>query len=128
MWDGEAVRDIIGGVGVARHRVGGGPSEVVVQYVSQRPVVAESDIYKSLVEAGNRTAIHFVVLPVAAVHLDHRGLITIGVGIRGGAAECLGPVSRESLDMPGVEAVAECMADHVVGQHPTVPCVGKTAH
>jgi hypothetical protein len=26
-----------------------------------------------------------------------------------------------------VEAVAECMADHVVGHHPTMPGVGKAA-
>ena len=29
--------------------------------------------------------------------------------------------------MLGVEAVAERMADHVVGHHPTMPGVGKTA-
>src|ERR1700674_4639190 len=80
-----------------------------------------------MVEASNRTAIHFVVLPVAAVHLDDGGLVTIGVGIRSGTTECLGPVSGESLDMLGVEAVAERMADHIVGHHPTMPGAGKTA-
>jgi hypothetical protein len=29
--------------------------------------------------------------------------------------------------MLGVEAVAELMGDHVVGHHPTMPGVGKTA-
>ena len=29
--------------------------------------------------------------------------------------------------MLGVEAVAECMADHVIGHHPTMPGVGKAA-
>jgi hypothetical protein len=29
--------------------------------------------------------------------------------------------------MLGVEAVAERMGDHVVGHHPTMPGVGKTA-
>src|SRR6266566_1655513 len=80
-----------------------------------------------MVEAGNRAAIPFVVLSVAAVHLDDGGLVTIGVGIHAGATECLGPVSGESLDMLGVEAVAERMADHVIGHHPTMPGVGKTA-
>ena len=47
------------------------------------------------------------------MHLDDGGLVTIGIGIRGRAAECLGPVSGESLDMLGVEAVAERMGDHV---------------
>jgi hypothetical protein len=49
------------------------------------------------------------------VHLDDGGLVTIGAGIRAGATECLGPVSRESLDMLGAEAVAERMADHLIG-------------
>src|ERR1700674_5388749 len=80
-----------------------------------------------MVEASNRTAIHFVVLPVAAVHLDDGGLVTIGLGIFAGTTECLGPVSGESLDMLGVEAVAERMADHVVSHHPTMPGAGKTA-
>ena len=29
--------------------------------------------------------------------------------------------------MLGVEAVAECMGDHVVGHHPIMPGVSKTA-
>src|SRR5207247_6458339 len=82
---------------------------------------------QSLVKACNRAAIHFIVLPVPAVHLDDSGLVTIGIGIRGRATECLGPVSGESLDMLGVEAVAERMGDHVVGHNPTMPGVGKTA-
>ena len=67
------------------------------------------------------------MLPVAAVHLDDGSLVTIGVGIRTEATECLSPVSRESLDLLGVEAVAERMADHIVGHHPTMPAAGKTA-
>src|SRR5215471_18407993 len=68
------------------------------------------------------------MLSVPAVHLDDGGLVTIGIGIRGRATECLGPVSGESLDMLGVEAVAERMGDHLIGHHPTMPGVGKTAH
>jgi len=37
--DAEAVRHIIGGLGVAGHRCRGRPSEVVVQHLSQRIVV-----------------------------------------------------------------------------------------
>src|SRR5262245_53305110 len=37
------------------------------------------------------------------------------------------PVSGESLDMPGVEAVAERMGHDVVGHHPLMPGVSKTA-
>src|SRR5271155_1656059 len=67
------------------------------------------------------------MLSVPAVYLDDGGFVTIGIGIRGRAAECLSPVSGESLDMLGVEAVAERMGDYVVGHHPTVPGAGKTA-
>jgi hypothetical protein len=72
-------------------------------------------------------AIHFIVLAIPAVHLDNGGLVTIGIGIRGRATECLGPVSGESLDMLRVEAVAERMGDHIIGHHPTMPGFGKTA-
>src|SRR5215471_7773435 len=67
------------------------------------------------------------MLSLPAVHPDDGGLVTIGIGIRGRATERLRPVSGESLDMLGVEAVAERMGDHVVGHHPTMPGVGKTA-
>ena len=55
------------------------------------------------------------------------GLVTVGIGIRGRATERLSPVSGESLNMVGVEAVAERMGDHFVGHHPAVRGVGKTA-
>src|SRR5689334_7811910 len=59
--------------------------------------------------------------------IDDGGLLTIGIGIRGRATECLTPVSGESLDMLRVEAVAERRGDHVVGHHPTMPGVCKRA-
>src|SRR5580658_5841131 len=90
------------------------PREVVVQHLSQRTVVGQADVDQSLVEAGNGTAIDFGVRAVAAVHPDARGLLPIAVGIRAGATECLGPVRGESLDMLGVEAVAEGMPDYVI--------------
>jgi hypothetical protein len=127
VWDAETVRYIIGGPMVPGHRCRRCPREIVVQHLAQRTVVGQADIDQSLVETGNGTAIHFVVYAVAAVHPDHGGLVTIGVGIRAGATECLGPVSGESLDMLGVETVAERMADHAIGHHPTMPGVGKTA-
>jgi hypothetical protein len=112
---------------VPGHRSRGCPREVVVQHLAQRAVVGQSDIDQSLVKTANGTAIHFIVLAVAAVYSDDGGLVTVGVGIRGGATECLDPVCGESLDMLGVEAVAECMADNVIGHHPTMPGVGQTA-
>jgi hypothetical protein len=98
-----------------------------VEHLSERSVVGESGVDKSLVEARNRTAIHFVMLPVAAVHLHDCGLVTIGIGVCGGATECLGPVGSQALDMLRVETVAEGMADHLVGHDPMMPSLGKTA-
>jgi hypothetical protein len=127
VWDAEAVRHIISGLVIAGHRCPSCPSEVVVQHLSQCIIVGQSDIGQSLVEAGNRAAVHFVVLPVAAVHLDDGGLVTIGVGICAGATECLGPVSSEALDMLRMEAVAERMGYHVVRHHPPMPGTRKIA-
>ena len=98
--DAEAVRQIMGGLAVVGHRCRGWPGVIVVQHLSQN-VVGQSDIGQSQVKPGNRTAIHFVVLPVPAVHLIDCGFVTIAIGIRSGATECLGPISSESLDMPG---------------------------
>src|SRR3984885_6958731 len=67
------------------------------------------------------------MLSVPTVHLDDHGLVTIEIRIQGWTAECLSPVSGESLDMLRVKTVAERMSDHVVRHHPTVPGVGKSA-
>jgi hypothetical protein len=98
-----------------------------VQHLSQCSVIGQPDVNESLVEARNRTAIHFAVLPVAAVHLDDSGFVTIGIGVCGGASEGLRPVCSEALDMLRVEAVAEGMADHVVGHYPIMPSLGEAA-
>src|SRR6202522_2275830 len=127
MGDAGAVRTLIGGLVVARHRCHGTPGEIVVQHLSQRSVVGHSDIGQSRVEAGDRAAIHFIVLSVPAVYFDDGSLVAIGVGICRRPAECLSPVSSEPLAMLGMKAVAERMGDHLIGHHPTVPGVGKTA-
>ena len=98
-----------------------------MQHSSQNIVVGQSDIGQSHVEADNRTAIHFIVLTVPAVNLDDGGFVTIGIGICGRATECLGPISGESLDVLGVEAMAERMGHDVVGHYAIMPGVSKTA-
>ena len=98
-----------------------------MEHLSQSSVVGQSGINKSLVEAGNRTTIHFVVYPVAAVHPYDGGLVTIGIGVRPGATKCLRPVCGEALDVLRVEAVAERMADHFVGHYPAMPGLGEAA-
>ncbi len=49
--------------------------------------------------------------------------IALGVGVR--SAECLCPVGGEPFAVLGVEAVAEGVADYLVGYHPGVPCLGQ---
>ena len=127
MRDTQPTRHIIGGLVVPGHRCRGCPSKIVVQHLSQNTVLGESDISQSQIEAGNRTAIHFIVLTIPAVHPDNCGFVTIGVGIRSRATECLSPISREALDMLGVKAMAERMGHDVVGHHPLMPGVCKTA-
>ena len=91
----------------------------------QSCVAGESDVRKSLIEAVDRTAIHFLVRPVAAVHSDDGRLVAIELGIRPGTAECFSPVGGKPLHMLRVEAVAEGVADYVVGHYPTMPGLGQ---
>ena len=98
-----------------------------MQHLSQNIVVGESDIGQSKIEAGYRTAIHFVVLPITAVHLDDGSFVTIGIGIHRRATECLGPIGSESLGMLRVEAMAERMGHDIVGHDTLMPCVSKAA-
>src|ERR1700689_1697290 len=67
------------------------------------------------------------MLSLPTVHLHDNGLGTIEIRIHGRTAECLSPVSGESLDMLWVKTVAERMGDHLVRHHPTGPGVGKAA-
>ena len=98
-----------------------------MQHLPQCLIASQSCIFESLIETGNRAAIHFLVHPITAVCLDDRGLVAIRAGIRSGAAECLRPVSREPLDVIWVEAMAERMGHHLIGHHPVMPGLGKTA-
>lgn len=95
-----------------------------MEYLPQRRVVCQSDIGKSLVEAKNCTAIHFLVLPIAAMHPDDTGLVAIQLGVRARTAERLSPVSGKSLHVLRMEAVAERMADDLIGHHSIVPGLG----
>ena len=126
MRDAEAHGHVIGGPMIAGHGCRSCPGEVVVKYLSQRSVVGESDVCKSLVKASNCPAIHFVVRAVAAMHPDDSRLIAIRLGIRAGTAERLSPVSSKPLHMLRMEAVAESMAHHLVGHDAAVPGPGKT--
>ena len=127
MRDAQVVGHIISGAMVAGHRCRSGPGEVVVQHLSQNSIAGKSYIGQSLIETSNRASIHFLVLPVSAVHLDDGGFVAVGIGIRGRSTERLGPVSGKPLYMLGVEAMAEGMRDHFIGHRATMPSFGKTA-
>jgi hypothetical protein len=98
-----------------------------VQDLAQLRVFGQSDVSQSLVEASDGAAIHLVMHSVAAMDADDGGLVAIGLGIHAGSTECLGPIRGETLDMLGMETVAERMADYFVGHHPTMPGSSKTA-
>ena len=117
-------RYIVGGVVVGGHGCGGGPGEVVVQHLPQR-LVGEADVFQRLVEAGDRALIHLLVRAVAAVDAHDRCLVAVALGVGGRSAERLGPVGGEPLAVLGVEAVAEGVADHLVGHHPGMPRLGQ---
>lgn len=48
-------------------------------------------------ERGDRTAVHLIVRPVAAVRPDDVGMVAEGIGVGGWSAELLGPVGGEPL-------------------------------
>ena len=121
-------RHIIGGSLIAGHRCGGRPREIIVQDLSQNGVAGYSNIGQSQVETSNRSLIHLIVLSVAAVYLDYGGFVTVGIGIRSRATESLGPISGKSLDMFGVETMAERMGHDIVCHHPTMPGSSQSPH
>lgn len=111
---------------VAGHSCVGGPSEIIVQHLSQR-TIGYPNIRESLVEAGNGATIHFVVFAVAAVDFDDRGFVTMLVAISSWAAKCLGPIRSQPLRVLRVKAMAKGMCDYIIGHHPAMPGVGKLA-
>ena len=103
------------------------PSEIVVQHLPQKIVPGRARVDQSLVEAGNRTAVHFVVLSIATVQAHDGRLVTIAVGLNLWLTKCFGPISGASLDMLGAVAMTETVCDHVVGHYLSMPSAGKTA-
>ena len=108
-----------------RHRGSGCPREVIVQRSSKPLVAVKSGILQGLIETGDRSLVHLLVRPVAAVNPHDGCLITVPVGVRCWPTECLRPVRCKALGVLGVVSVAERMANHFVLQHPRVPRVGQ---
>ena len=96
-----------------------------MQHLAQNRIGGNSGIDQSLVETSNRAAIHFLVLPVPAVHLDDSSFVAVGSGIHGRSSKCLSPVSCEPLYVLRMEAVAEGMGYHLVCHYATMPRAGK---
>ena len=82
-------------------------------------------VLQGLVETGDRPLVHLLVRAVAAVDLHDKRLGSVRIGVRGRATEGLGPVRGESLLVLRMEAVAERVADHLVGHRPGVPRLGQ---
>ncbi len=72
---------------------------------------------QSQVEAGDCTAIHFIVLPVPAMHLDDGGFVTIGIGIRSRATERLGPISGLMHQRGALQGVTGALVAQLIVCH-----------
>ena len=94
-----------------------------MQHTSEPFVPGETDIFQCLIKTSDRTLVHLLVGPVAAVHANDRRLVAVSLRERRRTTERLGPVGRQSLGVLRMEAVAEGVAHHLVGQHPLVPGV-----
>jgi hypothetical protein len=120
-----ALGNLVSRLGVAGHFRGGGPGEVIVQDLPERPGRFQAGILHRLVETLDRPPVHLLVRAVAAVHPHDRRLVSAGAGIGGRTAEGLGPVRGESLAVLRMESVAERVADDLVGHHPGMPRLGQ---
>ena len=99
---------------ITSHRRRRGPREVIVQNAPELLVDRDADIFHRLIETSDRPLIHFLMQPVAAVDPNHRGLITILIGIDRWSAECLCPVRGKPLGMLRVITVAKSVADDFI--------------
>ena len=120
--------DLVCGVVITGHRGRGGPCEIIVQHASELFILGQAGIFQRLIETRDRPLVHLLVRPVAAMNPDHRGLITVPVGVRRWATECLRPIRGEALGVLRMVTVAESMANHFVFEHPRVPRVGQLQH
>jgi hypothetical protein len=96
-----------------------------VQHPPEILVARRPHVLQRLIETRDRPLVRLLVLPVAAVHPDDGGLVSMLAGIGWRPSERLGPVRGEALGVPRVETVAERMADHLVLQRPGVPRAGQ---
>jgi hypothetical protein len=98
-----------------------------MQDFPKRIILGERGIGQSLVEAGDCAEIHFLMFAVSAVDSDDGKFVTKSTGIEVRAAERLSPVCRQPFHMLRVEAMAEGVGNHFIGQYPAMPRPGKTA-
>jgi hypothetical protein len=65
------------------------------------------------------------VRAVAAVDPHDRGLLSVGAGVDGRAAEGPGPVGGKPPGVLRMESMTERVGDYLVGHHPGVPGPGQ---
>ena len=87
----------------------------------------EAGVAQGQIEAIDRPAIHIPVLAVAAVEAHDEGLVPVGRGVGGRAAEGLRPIGGETLDVVVANSTVKGMADDLVGHDPLVPGLGEPA-
>ena len=88
--------------------------------------LGEAHVFQRLVETGDRALIHLLVRAVAAVDPHDRCFVAVAFGVDGRSAERFGPIGSEPLAVLGVKAVAEGVADDLVGHDPGMPRLGQT--
>jgi hypothetical protein len=81
----------------------------------------EAGVLEGLVEAGDRSPVHVVVLAVAAVDPHDGGLVTVCARVGRRSAERLRPVGCEAPRVVGLEAVTEGVAHDLVREDASVP-------
>ncbi len=99
-----------------------------MQHLPQFIVTGQPNIGQCLIEAGDRAAVHFFMLPIPTMHSDNGGLITMGACVCSWSTKRLGKVCREPFCVLKVEAVTEGMCYHRVLKNPAMPGLGETPH
>ena len=96
-----------------------------MQHASEPVVAVKLRILQRLIETRDRSLVHLLVRPIAAVNPHDGRLITVPVGVGCWSTQRLRPVRGKSFGVLGVVPVAERMANHFVLEHPDVPGVGQ---
>ena len=88
-------------------------------------VFGRLNIGQCQVETGDRAAVHLLVFAIATVDPHDVALVAVRVGLGRRTTQRLCPIRGEPLGVVRTKAVAERVADLLVGHHPGVPRTGQ---